>query len=73
MFNFGGPGWFSDVLTVNVELNGPRILEDGESYIIPWHPYKGSVVMCDADGKLSGKVLVTAPSPHKVSHYGIKV
>ena len=73
MFNFGGPGWFADVLNITIDLHGPRIEEDGESYIIPWHPYKGSVIMCDVSGKISGRVVITAPAPHKVWHYGVKV
>lgn len=73
MFNLGGPGWFADVLNITIDLQGPRIEEDGESYIIPWHPYKGSVIMCDVASKISGRVIITAPAPHKIWHYGVKV
>lgn len=73
MLNWGGPGWFADVLEVTIKVDGPQTEEPGESYIIPWHPFKGTVTMCNITGIVTGKVVITAPAPHKVWHNGIKV
>ena len=73
MFNFGGPGWFADVLNLSIQLDGPYVEEDGENFIIPWHRYKGRVVMCDTRGKLTGKLIAVAPPSHKIWHNGVKV
>lgn len=70
---FLGPGWFADVLEVTIKVDGPQTEEPGESYIIPWHPFKGTVTMCNITGVVTGKVVITAPAPHKVWHNGIKV
>eukprot|EP01041_Mallomonas_annulata_P007535 gene7535-15435_t len=70
---FGGPGWFADILHVSLVMDGPKIEEDWERHVIPWHPYKGHVAMYGTNSTLTGKVIVTAPDHKKIWHNGLKV
>ncbi|GMH78029.1 hypothetical protein TrST_g10619 [Triparma strigata] len=73
-FNFGGPGWISDIFEVSVNFDGcSNVLDLGSKYTIPWTSYKGYAPCYNSESIVTGTVTVKAPEPHKVLAGGISV
>eukprot|EP01029_Cantina_marsupialis_P009212 TRINITY_DN2153_c0_g2_i1.p1 TRINITY_DN2153_c0_g2~~TRINITY_DN2153_c0_g2_i1.p1 ORF type:complete len:463 (-),score=175.63 TRINITY_DN2153_c0_g2_i1:89-1477(-) len=67
LLNLGGPGWFEDVLNVEIKVVTDRELtastEDGTNKI--------PLVVLGQDNKISGTLKISAPEKHSVYQYGV--
>jgi hypothetical protein len=66
-------GWFSKVLTLDIELDGPYTRDSGEEFVIPWDSFTGTVSQFDVEGNISGKVKIKVQDGVKIWHTGVKV
>ncbi|KAG5175850.1 hypothetical protein JKP88DRAFT_265685 [Tribonema minus] len=66
--NLGGPGWFTDVLTVTVELaNDSRVVKDSPALsLVPAGAFQRWAQLVDAAAPMVGNVVLRAPSGRSV-------
>eukprot|EP00596_Hydrurales_sp_CCMP1899_P010772 CAMPEP_0119048936 /NCGR_PEP_ID=MMETSP1177-20130426/61912_1 /TAXON_ID=2985 /ORGANISM="Ochromonas sp, Strain CCMP1899" /LENGTH=139 /DNA_ID=CAMNT_0007025511 /DNA_START=86 /DNA_END=501 /DNA_ORIENTATION=- len=63
-------GWFSRIVTITVELDGPIVTDDGEEFIIPWDTFSGKVSLFDLNENVKGRVKIVVMDGTKVWHSG---
>ncbi|KAH8098229.1 hypothetical protein JL720_1161 [Aureococcus anophagefferens] len=65
-FNFGGPGWFHDVVEMEMHLDTDNVIRHPEDpYLMPYSEY-GECATYKIDDKITGVVSITSPPDAQV-------
>jgi len=68
VFNFGGPGWFTDIFDVKVVFDNDVLVRDkGAKFTVPFNSFREAIPMYGPSDVVSGIVTVKSPEGFEVT------
>ena len=65
-FNFGGPGWFHDVVELELVLDGDAVTREPDDFFLAPYSEGGEVAVYKTSGAITGTLRLTAPPRRRV-------